>query len=140
MIIHHHEALTAPFAKRMQNIWICFEQNTGLAYDVFGPEHILFGSNAPMDASRGKDFMLDSRKSVEDAGLSKEDGKKIFGGNDGRADGKTILPKGALVQTYNLFTMRKIIPAQMGTLNIAPYIRPLLVFRNSIYLSKFLLK
>ena len=114
LIIHHHGALIPLFAKRMQNMWDYFEQNTGvkqptnisrpyikhfkkfycdtatqghepllikLAGNFFGPEHILFGTDAPMDASGGKNFTLASRKSVEDVGLSKADRKKIFSSN-----------------------------------------------------------
>jgi len=52
-----------------------------MAYDFFGPDHILFGSDGPMDATGGRAFTLDARKSVEDMGLSKADRQKIFSQN-----------------------------------------------------------
>ncbi len=52
-----------------------------MAYDFFGPDHILFGSDGPMDATGGRAFTLDARKSVEDIGLSKADREKIFSQN-----------------------------------------------------------
>jgi predicted TIM-barrel fold metal-dependent hydrolase len=52
-----------------------------MAYDFFGPDHILFGSDGPMDATGGRAFTLDARKSVEKMGLSQADQKKIFSEN-----------------------------------------------------------
>lgn len=52
-----------------------------MTYDFFGPDHILFGSDGPMDATGGRAFTLDARKSVEEMGLSKADQKKIFSQN-----------------------------------------------------------
>jgi len=52
-----------------------------MAHDFFGPDHILFGSDAPMDPTGGKAFTMDARKSVEDVPLSKADRQKIFSGN-----------------------------------------------------------
>ncbi|OGP73780.1 MAG: hypothetical protein A2V86_01390 [Deltaproteobacteria bacterium RBG_16_49_23] len=52
-----------------------------MAYDFFGPEKMLFGSDAPMDQTGGKAFTMDARKSVEDLALSKEDQGKIFSEN-----------------------------------------------------------
>jgi predicted TIM-barrel fold metal-dependent hydrolase len=52
-----------------------------MAYDFFGPDKMLFGSDAPMDQTGGKAFTMDARRSVEDLSLSKEDQSKIFSGN-----------------------------------------------------------
>jgi len=52
-----------------------------IAHDFFGPDRILFGSDAPMDPTGGKVFTLDARKSVEEMGLSKADRQKIFSQN-----------------------------------------------------------
>jgi predicted TIM-barrel fold metal-dependent hydrolase len=52
-----------------------------MAYDFFGPEKMLFGSDAPMDQTGGKAFTMDARRSVEDLALSKKDQAKIFRGN-----------------------------------------------------------
>jgi predicted TIM-barrel fold metal-dependent hydrolase len=52
-----------------------------MAYDFFGQDHILFGSDGPMDATGGRAFTLDAKKSVEDIGLSKADREKIFSQN-----------------------------------------------------------
>ena len=49
-----------------------------MTYDFFGPDHILFGSDGPMDAAGERAFTLDTRKSVEDMGLNKADRQKIF--------------------------------------------------------------
>ncbi|NWG04522.1 MAG: amidohydrolase [Syntrophaceae bacterium] len=52
-----------------------------MTYDFFGPDHLLFGSDAPMDPTDGKAFTLDARQSVEGLGLGKADSKKIFSQN-----------------------------------------------------------
>jgi predicted TIM-barrel fold metal-dependent hydrolase len=52
-----------------------------MTYRFFGSDHLLFGSDAPMDPTNGKAFTMDARKSVEDLGLGKEDRKKIFSQN-----------------------------------------------------------
>jgi len=52
-----------------------------MAHDFFGPDRILFGSDAPMDPTDGKSFTMDARKSVEDMGLSTADRQKIFRSN-----------------------------------------------------------
>jgi len=52
-----------------------------MAYNFFGPDRLLFGSDAPMDATEGRTFIEDARKSVEDMGLSRMDQQKIFSGN-----------------------------------------------------------
>lgn len=52
-----------------------------MACDFFGPDHILFGSDAPMDATNGRAFTMDARKSVEEMGLNKENRQKIFSKN-----------------------------------------------------------
>jgi len=52
-----------------------------MVYDFFGPDHILFGSDGPMDATGGRAFTLDARKSVEDMGLTTADRKKVFSQN-----------------------------------------------------------
>lgn len=52
-----------------------------MTYDFFGSDHLLFGSDAPMDPTDGKAFTLDARQSVEGLGLGKVDRKKIFSQN-----------------------------------------------------------
>jgi predicted TIM-barrel fold metal-dependent hydrolase len=52
-----------------------------MTHDFFGPDRILFGSDAPMDPTDGKSFTMDARKSVEDMGLSTADRQKIFRSN-----------------------------------------------------------
>lgn len=52
-----------------------------MAYDFFGPDRILFGSDGPMDATGGRAFTMDARASVEDLGLTKLDRQKIFSRN-----------------------------------------------------------
>jgi len=52
-----------------------------MVYNFFGPDHILFGSDGPMDATGGRAFTMDAKMSVEDMGLSKRDRQKIFSRN-----------------------------------------------------------
>ena len=52
-----------------------------LAAAFFGPERVLFGSDAPMDASGGRSFTGDAIASVEGMRLSTADTVKIFSGN-----------------------------------------------------------
>ncbi len=37
-----------------------------VAYDFFGPDHVLFGSDATMDAENGRIFTMEARRSLED--------------------------------------------------------------------------
>ncbi len=52
-----------------------------IACNFFGPDHILFGSDGPMDATGGRAFTVDATRSVEDMGLNKPDRQKIFSRN-----------------------------------------------------------
>ncbi len=52
-----------------------------MTYNFLGPDHILFGSDAPMDATGGRAFTVDAKRSVEDMGLTKADRRKIFSSN-----------------------------------------------------------
>lgn len=47
----------------------------------FGPERVLFGSDAPMDASAGRSFTADAIASVAGMGIPEADKAKIFRGN-----------------------------------------------------------
>lgn len=52
-----------------------------MAAAFFGPERLLFGSDAPMDASAGRSFTADAIASVEGMGAPEADKAKIFRGN-----------------------------------------------------------
>jgi predicted TIM-barrel fold metal-dependent hydrolase len=52
-----------------------------MTHSFLGSDHLVFGSDAPMDPTGGKAFTLDARRSVEDMELGKEDRKKIFSQN-----------------------------------------------------------
>ncbi len=52
-----------------------------MTYDFFGPERMLFGSDAPMDATSGRAFTMDARTSVDEMEISEDDRQKIFTGN-----------------------------------------------------------
>lgn len=52
-----------------------------IALNFFGPERMLFGSDAPMDATSGRAFTTDSVNSVLDMDVKKKDLEKIFAGN-----------------------------------------------------------
>jgi predicted TIM-barrel fold metal-dependent hydrolase len=47
----------------------------------FGPDRVLFGSDAPMDASAGRSFTADAIASVEGMNIPESDKAKIFRGN-----------------------------------------------------------
>jgi predicted TIM-barrel fold metal-dependent hydrolase len=47
----------------------------------FGPERVLFGSDAPMDASGGRSFTADAIASVEGMEIPASDRTKIFRDN-----------------------------------------------------------
>jgi len=55
-----------------------------IALDFFGPEKLLFGTDAPMDATGGDLFTRGARASVEALAISPEDLKKIYSGNIAR--------------------------------------------------------
>lgn len=52
-----------------------------MALNFFGPNHLVFGSDGPMDAESGRIFTNDSISSITELGLSKKDEEKIFSGN-----------------------------------------------------------
>lgn len=52
-----------------------------IAYNFFGPDKMLFGSDAPMDATAGRAFTKDAIKSVEGMDVSDADKQKIYSGN-----------------------------------------------------------
>ena len=52
-----------------------------IASDFFGPQRILFGSDAPMDATAGRAFTEDAIASVAGMRISREDRQKIYAGN-----------------------------------------------------------
>ena len=52
-----------------------------IASDFFGPERILFGSDAPMDASAGRSFTKDAIASVAGMNISEKDRQGIFRNN-----------------------------------------------------------
>jgi predicted TIM-barrel fold metal-dependent hydrolase len=47
----------------------------------FGPDRVLFGSDAPMDASAGRSFTADAVQSVQEMAVPEADKTKIFRGN-----------------------------------------------------------
>ena len=52
-----------------------------MAATFFGPDRILFGSDAPMDASAGRSFTGDAISSIEGMDITEVDKTKIFRGN-----------------------------------------------------------
>jgi len=51
------------------------------AYEFFGPEQILFGTDMPMDSQLGNRLLRDIIGSIERMTVSEEDKEKIFAGN-----------------------------------------------------------
>ncbi len=52
-----------------------------IAWDFFGPERVLFGSDAPMDATAGRAFTGDAIASVAGMQISEKNRQAIFRGN-----------------------------------------------------------
>ena len=52
-----------------------------IAYNFFGPDKMLFGSDAPMDATAGRAFTNDAIKSVDGMDVSVADKQMIYSGN-----------------------------------------------------------
>ncbi len=52
-----------------------------VAYDFFGPDHILFGTDAPLSLNNGKDATLNARYSVEKLQVTNKDLQNVFANN-----------------------------------------------------------
>lgn len=52
-----------------------------LAYNFFGPERLLFGSDAPMDPKNGEMFTMDAIASLDALDIPEADRRKIYSGN-----------------------------------------------------------
>ena len=79
--------IPAPYIDHFKNFY-CDTATQGqaplllqMAHDFFGPDRMLYGSDAPMDATSGRAFTMDARTSVDDMKISEEERQKIFVGN-----------------------------------------------------------
>jgi uncharacterized protein len=79
--------ISKPYLKHFQKFY-CDTASSGhepeilkLAYNFFGPEHVLFGTDAPNDGNRGITMTEDARYDVEHMGLSHGAMKKVFSEN-----------------------------------------------------------
>lgn len=79
--------ISAPYIEHFKNFY-CDTATQGheplilqVAAEFFGPERMLFGSDAPMDATAGQAFTRDAISSVEEMDLPVTDKQKIFSGN-----------------------------------------------------------
>ena len=52
-----------------------------ITYDFFGPDHVLFGTDSPLDYIMGQEFIPDARSCVMDMGVNAHNRKKIFSEN-----------------------------------------------------------
>jgi len=52
-----------------------------IAYDFFGPDHVLFGTDASFSTNDGRDGTLNARYSVEALQLPNKDVQNIFSNN-----------------------------------------------------------
>ena len=52
-----------------------------IAYDFFGADHVLFGTDAPLSTNSGRDGTLNARYSVENLQLPNKDINNIFSNN-----------------------------------------------------------
>lgn len=80
-------AISSPYIEHFKNFY-CDTATQGKAplllqmtYDFFGRDRLLFGSDAPMDATSGRAFTMDARASVDGMTISEEDRQKIYSGN-----------------------------------------------------------
>lgn len=85
--IKQSTTISAPYIDHFKNFY-CDTATQGYAplllqmtYDFFGPDRLLFGSDAPMDATSGRAFTMDARASVNDMNIPAPDREKIFTGN-----------------------------------------------------------
>jgi predicted TIM-barrel fold metal-dependent hydrolase len=81
------EVIDKPFIDHFKNFY-CDTATQGFspdllkrAVDFFGVDRVLFGTDAPMDATGGEIFAQTARDSVEDLDLSMPDMRKIFSEN-----------------------------------------------------------
>jgi aminocarboxymuconate-semialdehyde decarboxylase len=51
------------------------------AYHFFGPDHLLFGSDAPFDTEQGARLIRETIEAIEGMDISDRDKQKIFGEN-----------------------------------------------------------
>ena len=54
------------------------------AYDFFGPEHLLFGSDAPFDTEQGARLIRQTIEAIEEMDIPVRDKQKIFEENAGK--------------------------------------------------------
>jgi uncharacterized protein len=80
-------SISSPYIDHFKNFY-CDTATQGhkpmlldIAYKFFGRDHVLFGPDGPMDATSGRAFTMDSRRSVEGMGLSEPDRRKIMSQN-----------------------------------------------------------
>jgi predicted TIM-barrel fold metal-dependent hydrolase len=52
-----------------------------IAYDFFGPDHVLFGTDAAFSTNDGRTGTLNARYSVEDLQVTNKEMKNIFSNN-----------------------------------------------------------
>ena len=84
---------TEKFFKRFYTDTALYGNTPGLmsAFDFFGPDHLMFGTDAPMGAPRGTNGNTDRTiRAIEKMDVSDEDKEKIFQGNAVDMFGKLI--------------------------------------------------
>jgi uncharacterized protein len=79
--------ISQPYVKHFQKFY-CDTASSGHepellkpAYDFFGPDHVLFGTDSPNDGNRGITMTEDARYDVQHMGLSESAMKKVFSEN-----------------------------------------------------------
>ena len=89
--------ISKPYVKHFQKFY-CDTASSGrepellkLAYDFFGSDRVLYGTDSPNDGNRGITMSNDARYDVEHMGVSEAAMKKVFSENLLR-----IIPAGSL--------------------------------------------
>jgi uncharacterized protein len=79
--------ISQPYVKHFKKFY-CDTASSGhepeilkVAYDFFGPDHVLFGTDSPNDGNRGLTMTEDARYDVDHMGLSDAGKKKVFSEN-----------------------------------------------------------
>jgi predicted TIM-barrel fold metal-dependent hydrolase len=79
--------ISKPYIEHFKKFYVdtvCMGPETAvlkIAYDFFGPDHILFGTDAPFSVNNGKDIALASRRSVEKLDVTNKELENIFSNN-----------------------------------------------------------
>jgi predicted TIM-barrel fold metal-dependent hydrolase len=84
---HQDTTISKPYIEHFRKFYcdtVCMGQESEFikaAFDFFGPDRVLFGTDAPYSTNYGKDVIMDSRYSVEGLDVTNKDLQNIFANN-----------------------------------------------------------